>query len=135
MSLIQKEAKPPLALEKFKKRFSDIRVLALDKDYDSLVQYKKLFSKVVIFNNSVEALAAAEVQKFDLFILDFYQYPINGLEVLTQFHKLPLNIKTPTLFVTEGINDGEILLKLQNFLFKPIDALEFYLYVNILFKS
>lgn len=111
----------------FKKQFADTRVLALDKDYTSLIYYKKLFPKAIIFNNPVEALAVAKIYQFDLFITELYLYPIDGIEVSEKFRKLTLNSKTPILTITsDGFCKPHVQEKFDAFLLKPANPLDIY---------
>jgi CheY-like chemotaxis protein len=127
MPIIQKEKKIlPTTKEGFKKFFQDKYVLALDRDENTLIYYKHLFPKSAIFNNSVEALAVSEIQKFDLFILELYQYPLSALEVLEKFKKLEKNSNTPTFLLCASVYNKELFEKFDYYLFKPVKALDLY---------
>jgi CheY-like chemotaxis protein len=119
----------------FKKFFEDKYVLALDKDEASLIYYKSLFPKSVIFNNSVEALEVSKIQKLDLFILDLCQYPLNGVEVIEKFKKLEKNKETPSLLLTSTIYNKEFFEKFDYYLFKPVNVLDLYLAAHKLMQK
>lgn len=127
MPLVFKPTKKILSTtNEFKKFFEDKYVLALDRDEVSLIYYKSLFPKSVIFNNSVEALAVSKIQKFDLFILKLYQSPLSSLEILDKFKKLEKNSNTPVLFLAKSVINEELFDKCDYYLFKSHGPLDIY---------
>jgi CheY-like chemotaxis protein len=127
MPIIQKEKKIlPTTKDEFKKFFANKYILALDRDEASLIYYKHLFPKSVIFNNSVEALAVSKIQKFDLLILELYQHPLSALEILEKFKKLEKNSNTPVLLLAGSIYNKELFDKFDYYLFKPVNPLDLY---------
>lgn len=126
MSTHQKEKKMLLTTKgDFKDFFSDKYILALDKDMASLVHYKNLFTKSVIFNNQVEAVNVTKIQKFDLFILELYQYPINGVKIL-KLLKDSMNYDTPALLITSSVFNEILFKHFDYYLFKPVKEMDIY---------
>jgi len=127
MNIIVKDDSKIELVKNFKKYFEDTKVLALDKDYVSLIYYKKSFPKSIIFNNAVEAMIVAKLNKFDLFLIEVFEFPFETIDVLNEIRKTKLNEKTPILLLTQYASCDEKTLNLfDGYMFKPVPLLDLY---------
>lgn len=115
------------------------KVLIVDDAEINLILFEALLKRMgdcesVKFSSSVEGLACAKQDDFDLIIVDYKMRDLNGLEFIAQFRSTPGRKDTPVLMITaddqKPVRYRALDAGATDFLSKPVDKVEFMARVN-----
>ncbi|MDR3368307.1 HD domain-containing phosphohydrolase [Rhodoferax sp.] len=115
------------------------KVLIVDDAEINLILFEALLKRMgqcesVKFSNSVDGLACAKQEDFDLIIVDYMMPNLNGMEFIAQFRSTPGCEDTPVLMITANdqkqVRYRALDAGATDFLIKPVDKVEFMARVN-----
>ena len=89
---------------------SRVRVLLVDDNEDNLEIIKVFLSEkynVTAYRSPTDAVAAVDVVRPDVLVLDIGMAPIDGVQCLAAMRARPLHAKTPAVAVTAFARDCE----------------------------
>lgn len=116
-------------------------VLAVDDVEANLELYQRVIRRlpavrIVSYTSSAAALAWSKKNEFDLLLVDYKMPTPNGLQFVEALRKVPSAADIPIVMVTafdeKQIRREALALGVNDFLIKPIDALEFLIRVKSL---
>jgi putative two-component system response regulator len=115
------------------------KVLIVDDAEINLILFEALLKRMgqcesVKFSSSVDGLACAKQEDFDLIIVDYMMPNLNGMEFIARFRSTPGREDTPVLMITANdqkqVRYRALDAGATDFLIKPVDKVEFMARVN-----
>lgn len=110
------------------------KVMIVDDADINLILFEALLKRMgncetVKFSSSVDALACAKQEDYDLIIVDYMMPHLNGMEFISEFRSTPGCEDTPVLMITANdqkpVRYRALDAGATDFLTKPVDKVEF----------